>query len=239
MNFLWDGVRQAWHLIVSGNPYLWKVTWVTLKVAGVSTAVSLVIGLPIGLTLGLGKFRGRRAAVALANFGLVLPPVVVGLVLALLMFPLAPLGRFRLAYTLNGVYVAQTVLSLPILIALTSSAVQAVPTGLRDQARAFGAGRLAVGILALREARIGILTATIAAAGSALSEVGAVVLVGGNIEGRDQTLASAALEQVNAGNYAASVAIGIILLGLMLIIIAGLTFAQQREQRSVRIRPPS
>jgi tungstate transport system permease protein len=239
MNFLWDGVRQAWHLIVSGNPYLWKVTWVTLKVAGVSTAVSLVIGLPIGLTLGLGKFRGRRAAVALANFGLVLPPVVVGLVLALLMFPLAPLGRFRLAYTLNGVYFAQTVLSLPILIALTSSAVQAVPTGLRDQARAFGAGRLAVGILALREARIGILTATIAAAGSALSEVGAVVLVGGNIEGRDQTLASAALEQVNAGNYAASVAIGIILLGLMLIIIAGLTFAQQREQRSVRIRPPS
>jgi tungstate transport system permease protein len=239
MNFLWDGVRQAWHLIVSGNPYLWRVTWVTLKVAGVSTVVSLVIGLPIGLTLGLGKFRGRRAAVALANFGLVLPPVVVGLVLALLMFPLAPLGRFRLAYTLHGVYVAQTVLSLPILIALTSSAVQAVPTGLRDQARAFGAGRLAVGVLAVREARIGILTATIAAAGSALSEVGAVVLVGGNIEGRDQTLASAALEQVNAGNYSASVAIGIILLGLMLIIIAALTFAQQREQRSVRIRPPS
>ena len=85
MNFLWDGVRQAWHLIVSGNPYLWKVTWVTLKVAGVSTAVSLVIGLPIGLTLGLGKFRGRRVAVALANFGLVIPPVVVGLVLAILL----------------------------------------------------------------------------------------------------------------------------------------------------------
>jgi tungstate transport system permease protein len=239
MSFLWDGVSQAWHLIVSGNPYLWRVTWITLKVAGVSTAVSLVIGLPIGLTLGLGKFRGRRVAVALANFGLVLPPVVVGLVLAILMFPLAPLGRFRLAYTLNGVYVAQTVLSLPILIALTSSAVQAVPIGLRDQARAFGAGRLAVGVLALREARIGILTAMIAAVGSALSEVGAIVLVGGNIVGRDQTLASAALEQVNAGNYTASVAIGIILLGLMLIVIAALTFAQQREQRSVRIRPPS
>jgi tungstate transport system permease protein len=239
MNFLWDGVRQAWHLIVSGNPYLWRVTWVTLKVAGVSTVVSLVIGLPIGLTLGLGKFRGRRVGVALANFGLVLPPVVVGLVLSLLMFPLAPLGRFRLAYTLHGVYLAQTVLSLPILIALTISAVQAVPVGLRDQARAFGAGRLAVGVLAVREARIGILTATIAAAGSALSEVGAVVLVGGNIEGRDQTLASAALEQVNAGNYAASVAIGVLLLGLMLIIIAALTFAQQREQRSVRIRLPS
>jgi tungstate transport system permease protein len=239
MNFLWDGVRQAWHLIVRGTPYLVRVTWVTLKVAGISTAASLVIGLPIGLTLGLGRFRGRRFAVTLANFGLVLPPVVVGLVLSLLMFPLAPLGRFRLAYTLNGVYLAQTVLSLPILIALTSSAVQAVPTGLRDQARAFGAGRMDVWILALREARVGILTATIAAAGSALSEVGAVVLVGGNIEGRDQTLASATLEQVNAGNYSASVAIGIILLGLMAIIMAALTIAQQRDQRSVRIRPPS
>jgi tungstate transport system permease protein len=239
MNFLWDGVRQAWHLIVSGDPYLWQVTWVTLKVAGVSTAVSLALGLPIGLMLGLGRFRGRRVAVALANLGLVLPPIVIGLVLALLMFPLAPLGRFRLAYTLNGVYLAQTVLSLPIVVALSCSAVQAVPAGLRDQARAFGAGRLAVWALALREARIGILTATIAAAGSALSEVGAVVLVGGNIVGRDQTLASAALQQVNAGNYSASVAIGIILLGLMAIIVAAFTIAQQREQTAVRIRPPS
>jgi tungstate transport system permease protein len=239
VNFLWDGVRQAWHLIISGNPYLWRVTWVTLKVAGVATIGSLVLGLPVGLALGLGRFRGRRAAVSLANLGLVLPPVIVGLVLSLLMFPRAPLGRFRLLYTLHGVYVAQAALSLPIVTALTISAVQAVPAGLLDQARAFGAGTLAVWGLALREARIGILTATIAAAGSALSEVGAVVLVGGNIEGRDQTLASAALEQVNAGNYSESVAIGIILLGLMAIIIAAFTVAQQREQRTVRIRPPS
>lgn len=239
MGFLWDGVHQAWQLIVSGNPYLWRVTWVTLKVAGVSTAIALVLGLPVGLWLGLGRFTGRRIGVTLANFGLVLPPVIVGLVLSLLMFPLAPLGRFRLLYTLRGVYVAQTVLALPIVIALTLSAVQAVPSGLLDQARAFGANTMQVWAMALRESRIGILTAIIAAAGSALSEVGAVVLVGGNIEGRDQTLASAALEQVNAGHYSAAVAIGLILLVLMVVIIAALTIAQQREQRGVSVRAPS
>ena len=96
MGFLWDGVRQAWQLIVGGDAYLWRLTWVTLKVAGVSTAISLVVGLPVGLWLGLGRFAGRRIGVGLANFGFVLPPIIVGLVLSLLMFPLAPLGRFRL-----------------------------------------------------------------------------------------------------------------------------------------------
>jgi tungstate transport system permease protein len=239
VGFLWDGVWQAWQLIVGGDAYLWRLTWVTLKVAGVSTAISLVLGLPVGLWLGLGRFAGRRIGVGLANFGFVLPPIIVGLVLSLLMFPLAPLGRFRLLYTLRGVYVAQTVLSLPIMIALTLAAVQAVPTGLLDQARAFGAGTVQVWGLALREARIGIVTATIAAAGSGLSEVAAVVLVGGNIEGRDQTLASAALEQINAGHYSEGVAIGIILLALMLVIIAALTIAQQRDQRSVDVRAPT
>jgi tungstate transport system permease protein len=176
--------------------------------------------------------------VAFANIGLVLPSVIVGLVLSLLMFPLAPLGRLHLLYSLRGVYVAQSVLSVPIMIALTTTAVQAVPSGLIDQARAFGAGRFAVCGLVLREARVGILTATIAAGGSAMSEVGAVVLVGGNIEFRDQTLASAALDQVNAGNYSRSVAIAIILMGMMAIIIAALTFAQQREQRGITVRAP-
>jgi tungstate transport system permease protein len=239
MQFLWDGVRQAWHLVVSGDPYLWNVTWITLKVAGVSTGIALIAGAPVGLALGLGRFRGRRAAQSLANIGFVLPPVMVGLVLSLLMFPAAPLGRLRLIYTLHGVYVAQTALALPIVIALTNSAVQAVPPGLLSQARGFGAGTLQVWGLALREARIGILTAAIAAVGSALSEVGAVVLVGGNISGRDETLASATLAQVNAGNYANALAIGIILLGLMTIVIAALTFAQQRDHGAARFRAAS
>lgn len=239
MKFLWDGVRQALDLIAHGDHNLLRLTWVTLEVAGVSTAIALVIGLPIGLVLGLGRFRGRRIGRTLSNAGLGLPPVVVGLVLALLMFPRAPLGRWHLLFTLKGVFVAQTVLALPIVVALSSAAVQAVPGGLLAQARAFDAGTLQVWALALREARIGILAATIACVGSALSEVGAVVLVGGNIQGVDQTLASAALQEVDAGHFSQGVAIGIILLGLILFITALLTVAQQRGDAPIRIRASS
>jgi tungstate transport system permease protein len=239
MSFFWQGVRGAWHLIITGDPNLRHITWITLKVATVSTVAALVIGLPIGLALGLGRFRGQRAGLTLANVGLMLPPVVVGLVLSLLMFPDAPLGRFQLLFTLRGVYVAQIVLAVPIVVALTGSAVRAVPPGLFNQARAFDAGRLQIWGLALRESRIGILTAAIAAVGSALSEVGAVVLVGGNIEGDDQTLASAALQQVNAGHYADGMAIAIILLGLILVVTAALTVAQRRAGQPLRWRAAS
>jgi tungstate transport system permease protein len=236
---LWQGLQQAWHLIVTDDPYVRHVTWVTLKVAGVSTVVALIIGLPIGVGIGLGRFRGRRVALVLANSGLILPPVLIGLVLSLLMFPEAPLGRFGLLFTLHGVYVAQTLLAIPIVVALTSSSVRAVPPGLLAQARAFDAGTLQVWALAIREARIGIMTGVIAAVGSALSEVGAVVLVGGNVLGSDQTLASATLQEVNEANFAYAMAIGLILMGLILIVTAALTFVQSRDGQAVWIRPSS
>ncbi|MBV9484463.1 MAG: ABC transporter permease [Frankiaceae bacterium] len=239
MSFFWHGVQDAWQLIVSGDPYLRHVIWVTIKVAVVSTGVSLLVGLPIGLALGLGRFRGRGFGLVLANAGLMLPPVVVGLVLSLLMFPAAPLGRFQLLFTLHGVYLAQVVLALPIVVALTAAAVRALPEGLFTQARAFGASRWQQWALAVREARIGILTATIAAVGSALSEVGAVVLVGGNVQGYDQTLASAAIQQVDAGHYADGMAIAIVLLGLILVVTAALTLAQRRTGRPLQLRAPS
>jgi tungstate transport system permease protein len=238
MQFLWEGLRQAISLIVHGDPTIVHLTKVTLEVAAVSTAIALLLGLPLGLALGLGRFRGRHAGLAVANAGLGLPPVVVGLGLALLMFPQSLLGSLHLLFTLKGVFVAQTVLALPIVIALSAAAVQGVPAGLLQQARAFGAGTPQVWWLALREARIGVLAAAIAAVGSALSEVGAVVLVGGNIEGSTQTLASAALEQVNAGRFAQGMATGIVLLGLVLLVAAGLTLAQQPGAR-LRLRAPS
>src|SRR4051794_22867301 len=206
---------------------------VTLQVAAVSTGAALLIGLPIGLAIGLGRFRGRAVALTLANAGLGLPPVLVGLVLALLMFPESPLGRFHLLFTLRGVMIAQTVLAFPIIVALTASSVAAIPPGLLDQARALRAGRLQLWWLATREARIGIMAGAITAVGSALSEVGAVVLVGGNIQGLDQTLASAALQEVGAGHFASAMAIGIILFGLIVVITALLTFFQHSESARV------
>ena len=237
MEFLWDGLRQAIDLLISGDDRVLGIVGVTLRMAFWSTLLALAAGLPLGLLLGLGGFRGRGSALALVNAGMGLPPVIVGLVVALLLFRGAPLGGLNLLYTLNGVILAQAVLAFPVVAALTASAVQSLPDGLLDQARAFGASRTAVAALALREARIGVLAATIAAAGSAFSEVGAVILVGGNIEGQTQTLASAVLVRVSAGEYGTAIALGILLLGLVLLLAAALTAIQQRQPRTVLGRP--
>jgi tungstate transport system permease protein len=234
MSFFLDGLQQAWHLIWMRDPYLMHLVRVTLQVVVISTAAALLIGLPLGLAIGLGRFPGRGLLVVLANAGLALPPVVVGLILSLLMFPEAPLGRFGWLYTLRGVYIAQTCLAFPVIVALTISAVRDIAPGLLDQARAFGAGRFAVARLALREARIGVFAAAIAGIGTALSEVGAIVLVGGNIRGYDQTLASAALEVVGAGRYAEGMAIGIVLLAMIVVIAGLLTWLQYGRSRYQR-----
>ncbi len=229
MAYLWDQLKQAVPLIGHGNSYILSVTWVTIRVAIVSTLLALVIGLPIGVALGLGRFRGRRALQILANASLALPPVIVGVAVLLLLLPEGAFGSLHIAFTLSGVYVAQTILALPYIVALTPAAIQGLPPGLLAQARALGAGRVQLAVLALREARIGVLAAVIAALGSALAEVGAVIIVGGNIQNYDQTLASAALAQVNDyGNYPYAIAIGLILLALILILTAALTLLQQR-----------
>jgi len=237
VNFLWDGVKQAADLLTSGDPDTFEIVGITLRMALWSTFFALALGLPLGLALGLGRFRGRRPALAVANAGMGLPPVVVGLVVALLLFRGAPLGDLNLLYTLNGVILAQTLLALPLVVALTAASVQGLPEMLIDQARALGASRIQVGTLAMREARVGVLAATIAALGSAFAEVGAVVLVGGNIEGETQTLASAVLVRVSAGEYGQAIALGTILLGLILLLAAVLTFAQQHERRPLLGRP--
>jgi tungstate transport system permease protein len=237
VEFLLDGLRQAVDLLAGGDETVLGIVGVTLRMAFWSTLLALAAGLPLGLLLGLSRFPGRDAALAVVNASMGLPPVVVGLVVALLLFRGAPLGGLNLLYTLNGVIVAQAVLALPVVAALTASAVQSLPEGLLDQARAFGASRGAVAVLALREARIGILAATIAAAGSAFAEVGAVVLVGGNIDGQTQTLASAVLVRVSAGEYGTAIALGLILIGIILVLAAALTAMQQRRVRVVIGRP--
>ena len=197
MTYVWDQIRGAVPLIVHGDPYIMGLLWLTIRVALVSTLAALVMGLPIGVALGIGRFRGRRTLQVLANASLALPSVVVGVVMLLLLIRPGAFGSLHLAFTLRGVYIVQTVLALPYVIALTPAAIQGLAPGLLDQARALGAGRLQVAVFALREAKIGVLAAVIAALGATISEVGAVVIVGGNIQGHDETLASAMLEQFN------------------------------------------
>jgi len=229
MGYLWQQLREAIPLIASGNQYILSVAWVTIKVAAVSTGIALVIGLPIGLALGLGRFRGRRALHILANASLALPPVLVGVFVLLLLLRQGPFGWLNFEFNLRGVYVAQTILALPYIVALTPAAIQGLPPGLLAQARVLGAGRRQLSLLALREAKIGVIAAVIAALGAALSEVGAVIIVGGNVANYDQTLASAVVAQVvDVGNYPNAVAIGLVLLALILALMAILTVLQQR-----------
>jgi tungstate transport system permease protein len=235
MHVIWEEVKQAVPLILHGNPYLLNVIWFTVQVAAIATVSASVIGLPIGVAIGLGRFRGRRPLQILANASLGLPPVLVGLVLFLILVPQGPLGSLHLTITRRAVFIAQTILALPYIIALSAAAIQGLPPGLLAQARALGAKRHQLWVLAVREARIGVMAGVIAALGTALSEVGAIVIVGGNVYGYDQTLASAALYEANAAHYEDAVAIGIVLIGLILILMGGLGLLQQ-QGNGIRLR---
>ena len=222
-------------MILHGNPTLFTIIGFTLQVAVVATLAATIIGVPIGLALGLGRFRGRQALRVLANASLALPPVLVGAFLFVLFLPQAPLGSLHLIWTKRVVFIGQTILALPFIVALTAAAVQGLPPGLLAQARLLGAGRLQVGILALREARIGVMAAVIAALGTALSEVAAVAILGGNIYGYDQTLASATLYEINGGYYADALAVAIVLTALILILMCGLAVLQH-QGNGIRLR---
>jgi tungstate transport system permease protein len=212
-----------------------NIIWFTLQVAFVATAIATVLGLPIGVAIGIGRFRGRRVAQVLTNASLVVPPVLVGVVLFELFVPQAPLGSLQLIYTKRVVFVAQTILALPSVVALSAAAVQGLPPALLAQARSLGAGRFQLYVLALREARIGVMAAIIAALGTTLSEVAAIVILGGNIYGYNQTLASATLYEVNGAYYADAVAIGIVLIALILVLMCGLGLLQHQGD-GIRLR---
>jgi tungstate transport system permease protein len=229
MHSLWIDLTNALPLIFHGNPQLYSVIWFTLQVAAVATGIACLIGIPVGTAIALGHFRGRGAVRLVANCSLALPPALVGAILFLLFSPRAPLGSLELVDTRRVVFIAQTILALPYTVAFTIAAIQALPNGLLDQARRLGAGRVALAKLAVREARVGILAAVIAALGSALSEVAAIVIVGGNIYGYNQTLASATLYEVNSANYADALAIGIVLMALVVVLLGGLSFFQQQS----------
>ncbi len=229
MGFLWNEFKAAVPLIFHGDPVLLSVIWFTVQVALIGTGLAALIGLPIALSIGLGHFRGRAVLQWLANVGLALPPVLAGLFLYVLFAPSAPLGALHLTWTRTSVFIAQTLLAIPYVVALAAAAIQSLPPGLLSQARALGAGRIQVAVLALREARVGVVAAVIAAMGATLAEVGAIVVVGGNIYGYDQTLASAALFDAGAARYAEAIASGIVLLGLVLILMGGAGVLQERR----------
>jgi tungstate transport system permease protein len=201
----------------------------TLRIGFESVLIAGAVGVPAGVALGLGAFRGRNAILAVFNAGLRVPPVALGHLLWLLLWPSSqwgggPLSGLGRLYTLDAVILAQSLLALPVVVALTTAAVQGVPLGLLDQARAFGARGTALAVLAVREARVGVAAALIAAVGTAMASVGAVLIVG--TEPDASTLPSAALHAWERGVRDEAAGYGAVMLGLFLIVAAALTAAQ-------------
>jgi tungstate transport system permease protein len=200
----------------------------TATVSVSATAIAMAIGIPAGTALGLARFRGRRAIAAVVNTGMALPTVVVGLIVALVLFRSGPLGPLELIYTVRGMIVAQVLIAAPLITGITLAAIQALPEELPDQLRALGANRRQLVVRLWLEARLPLLAAAMAGFGHAVSEVGAATMVGGNIHGQTQVLTTAIVEQVGKGEFGPAIGYGAVLLALAFVVNALLTSVQQR-----------
>ncbi len=180
------------------------------------------------MALALSRFRGRTVAVALLNTGMGLPPVVVGLFVMILLWRSGPLGSLGLLYTPAAMVLAQTLIALPLVAGVSLAAVQSLPPRLRLQIGALGATRLQTAWLLAREARLPLLAAVMAGFGAVVSEVGASLMVGGNLRGSTRVLTTAIVLEAGKGNFAGAIALGFILLALACVINAVLTRVQQR-----------
>lgn len=231
MGVVGEGLREAVRLLASCDPEVLDITLRTLRVSGTATLVSVLLGVPLGAWLALSTFPGRRLAVSLVNFGMGLPPVVVGLAVWLAMSRYGPLGMLGLIYTPAAMVVAQAVIATPIVAGFSLAAIQSLNPKLRLQILSLGANRLQFLLLMLREARLGLLAAVMAGFGGAVSEVGASMMVGGNVKGETRVLTTATVLEVSKGNFELAAALSIILLLLSFGITAGLTMLQQHRPR--------
>ncbi len=228
MEVYWQGLMEALRLLLSGDRTVLEIIYRTLQVSGTATLISVLIGLPLGTVLALSSFPGRKMVVSLINLGMGLPPVVVGLWVWLTLSRYGPLGFLGLLYTPTAMVIAQAIIASPIVTGFTIAAIQSLNPKIRLQILALGASRLQLLWLLLREARLGLLAAVIAGFGGVISEVGASIMVGGNLKGSTMVLTTATVLEVNKGNYEIATAFSIILLTLAFGITAFLTTAQQR-----------
>jgi tungstate transport system permease protein len=235
MGVFWEAIRQAFSLLIHGDRYVYEVMWMSIRVAGIATVLGMIIGIPVGAYLGLKRFWGWGTAAAILNVGLMMPPVVVGLLVFLLLSRQGLLGSLGLLYTPTAMIIAEFFIAGPAVAAITMGVVASVPKDVRLQAMGLGASRWQTIWLVIREARVIILSAVVAGFGAAISEVGAVMMVGGNlsIAGHNQTgtMTTATMALVRQGNYAGAMAFGVILIVLAFVITLALTRTQQGLRR--------
>jgi tungstate transport system permease protein len=231
VDLLGQGVHQALVLLGGGDREVWSILWLSLVVSGTATFIALLIGIPVGTLLALGRFPGRRFAISAVNTGMGLPPVVVGLFVSLLLWRSGPFGDLEILYTPAAIVIAQAVIAAPIVTGITLAAVGSVPAAFRLQLLGLGASRVQMVWIVLREARLPMLAAVMAGFGGVISEIGASMMVGGNIKGHTRTLTTAMVLETGKGNFDVAIALALLLLILIFAVNWALTSIQQRRAR--------
>src|SRR4030043_165187 len=230
MDLILEGIKKAFWLLVTLDPEVLGITFLSLKVSGLATLISLLIGIFVGISVALARFPGKRIVVSLINTGMGLPPVVVGLFVTIFLWRNGPLGFFEILYTPTAMIIAQTVIATPIVMGITLAAIQHLPQKLRLQILALGATRLQMVWILVKEAKLPLLAGVMAGFGGGISEVGASIMVGGNIKGYSRVLTTATVMETSRGNFDVAIALGIILLLFAFFVNFIITQIQQRER---------
>jgi tungstate transport system permease protein len=218
MDFIFQGIIEAFRLLLRGDPQTYSAVWATVRVSTYSMTASLLIGIPSGFALGYLRFPGRKKVRLVVDTLLALPTVFIGLVVYALISRRGPLGEMDLLFTLPGIAIGQTVLALPIVIALTASAVESMDANLRLALMSLGANQRQVLLTSLWEARHSILAAALTAYGRVMTEVGISMMVGGNIKWHTRTITTAIALETGKGMFATGIALGLVLLAIAFLV---------------------
>ncbi len=222
---------HALSLILNGDAELWAIVFLSLKVSVFAVLISALIGMPVGAALAVSRFPGRRALIVLMNALMGFPPVVVGLLVYLMLSRSGPLGVLELLYTPTAMIIAQVVLVTPIVAALTRQVVEMLAEEYSEQLRSLGVSRLASVPVLLWDARLALITALLAGFGRAIAEVGAVIIVGGNINHVTRVMTTTIALETSKGNLALALALGAILIGIAVAVNAMVSAASLRAER--------
>ncbi len=230
MELIFEGIKKAFILLVTFDPEVMGITLLSLKVSGTATFISLLIGISVGATIALSTFPGKKIVVSLVNTGMGLPPVVAGLFVSIFLWRSGPLGFLGLLYTPSAMIIAQAIIATPIVMGITIAAIQHLPRKMRLQILALGASRIQMVWTLIKEARLPLLAAVMAGFGGVISEIGASIMVGGNIKGYSRVLTTATVMETSKGNFDVAIALSIILLLFVYLINLILTYIQHRER---------
>ena len=229
MELLLNGIKEGIRLILQGDPEILRVTLLTVQISGLATLLSVLVGIPLGTVLAVKSFFGKRFLISLFNTGMGMPPTVAGLWVSVFLWRYGPFGFLGIMYTPAAMLIAQFIIACPLVVAFSVASIQNIKPQIHEQIRALGATRLQYFLLLVREAKLSLMAAVIAGFGAVISEVGASMMVGGNIKGYSRVLTTATVMEVSKGNFEIAIALGTLLLMLTYSVTLLLTWVQQRE----------